>query len=87
MESMKKNVKMFLSRLQKEIRNKGQCLKIVLFFSSQLRILTENGRCGNGSETVPLVQVRNVIDFMPQLKYMLSGMLTSDVASKRQRNS
>ncbi|KAJ8975806.1 hypothetical protein NQ317_013737 [Molorchus minor] len=54
---------------------------------SQLRLLMENGRCQNASETIPLVQVRNVIDFMPQLKYMLSGMLTTDVASKRQRNS
>lgn len=55
-------------------------------FSSQVRLLTE-GRCTNGTETIPLVQVRNVIDFMPQLKYMLSGMMGSDVGSKRQRNS
>ncbi|CAG9855122.1 unnamed protein product [Phyllotreta striolata] len=56
--------------------------------NSQLRLLMENGRCGNASETVPLVQVRNVIDFMPQLKYMMSSMLASDVtASKRLRNS
>ncbi|XP_018578834.2 uncharacterized protein LOC108916953 isoform X2 [Anoplophora glabripennis] len=57
---------------------------------SQVRLLLENGRCQNANETIPLVQVRNVIDYMPQLKYMLSGMtgmLTSDVAAKRQRNS
>ncbi|KAG5893073.1 hypothetical protein JTB14_021574 [Gonioctena quinquepunctata] len=55
--------------------------------NSQVRLLMENGRYQNANDTIPLVQVRNVIDFMPQLKYMLSGMLTSDVASKRQRNS
>lgn len=59
----------------------------VFFCSSQVRLLLENGRCQNANETIPLVQVRNVIDYMPQLKYMLSGMLTSDVAAKRQRNS
>ncbi|XP_056645394.1 uncharacterized protein LOC130450790 isoform X1 [Diorhabda sublineata] len=55
--------------------------------ASQTRLLMENGRCSNASETVPLVQVRNVIDFMPQLKYMLSGLISSDAAAKRQRNS
>nr|XP_023018974.1 uncharacterized protein LOC111507841 isoform X5 [Leptinotarsa decemlineata] len=66
-----------------------QVLGIEIFKAntSQMRLLVENGRYQNTSETIPLVQVRNVIDFMPQLKYMLSGMLTSDVASKRQRNS
>ncbi|XP_060537177.1 uncharacterized protein LOC132708692 isoform X2 [Cylas formicarius] len=55
--------------------------------TGQIRVLFENGKCQNLNETVPLVQVRNVIDFMPQLKYMLRGMITSDVAAKRQRNS
>uniref|UniRef100_A0A6P7GL19 Uncharacterized protein LOC114339461 isoform X2 n=1 Tax=Diabrotica virgifera virgifera TaxID=50390 RepID=A0A6P7GL19_DIAVI len=55
--------------------------------SSQMRLLVDSGMCINSSENVLLVQVRNVIDFMPQLKYMLSGMLSSEVASKRQRNS
>ncbi|KAJ8923856.1 hypothetical protein NQ315_010438 [Exocentrus adspersus] len=66
-----------------------QVLGIELFKAnpSQMRLLLENGRCQNANETIPLVQVRNVIDYMPQLKYMLSGMLTSDVAAKRQRNS
>lgn len=54
--------------------------------SSQMRLLTD-GRCQTTSEPIPLVQVRNVIDFMPQLKYMLLSGLTGDVASKRQRNS
>ncbi|XP_076261501.1 uncharacterized protein LOC143197163 isoform X3 [Rhynchophorus ferrugineus] len=52
----------------------------------QMQVLLESGKCVNRNEPIPLVQVRNVIDFMPQLKYMLNGMGT-DVAAKRQRNS
>ncbi|CAH0562183.1 unnamed protein product [Brassicogethes aeneus] len=52
--------------------------------SSQLRVLLENGKCGSVNEAVPLVQVRNVIDFMPQLKYMLN---IPEIAAKRQRTS
>lgn len=51
-----------------------------------MQVLIENGKCTNRNEAVPLVQVRNVIDYMPQLKYMLNGML-SDGPGKRQRNS
>lgn len=56
-----------------------------------MRILIENGKCQNANDTVPLVQVRNVINYMPQLKYMLNGMISSmitpDISSKRQRSS
>lgn len=54
--------------------------------AGQVQVLMENGKCTNRNETVPLVQVRNVIDYMPQLKYMLNDMVT-EVAAKRQRNS
>lgn len=54
--------------------------------AGQVQVLMENGKCSNRNETVPLVQVRNVIDYMPQLKYMLNDMVT-EVAAKRQRNS
>lgn len=64
---------------------------LYLFYSSQMRILIENGKCQNANDTVPLVQVRNVINYMPQLKYMLNGMISSmitpDISSKRQRSS
>lgn len=53
-----------------------------------MQVLLESGKCQSVNETIPLVQVRSVIDFMPQLKYMLGGgMLQSDMGSKRPRNS
>lgn len=53
--------------------------------NSQMRVLMENGKCQNINDTVPLVQVRNVMNYMPQLKYMLN--ITPELAAKRQRNS
>ncbi|KAK9889189.1 hypothetical protein WA026_004468 [Henosepilachna vigintioctopunctata] len=66
-----------------------QVLGVELFKpnNSQMQVLLENGKCQNINETVPLVQVRNVIDYMPQLKYMLGGMLQSDMGAKGPRNS
>ncbi|XP_063928611.1 uncharacterized protein LOC135141445 isoform X1 [Zophobas morio] len=55
--------------------------------NAQTRVLMESGKCQNMNEVVPLVQVRNVIDFMPQLKYMLGGVLPPNMSNKRQRNS
>ncbi|CAH1121422.1 unnamed protein product [Ceutorhynchus assimilis] len=54
--------------------------------AGQMQVLLEQGKCTNVNETVPLVQIRNVIEFMPQLKYMLSGMV-SESPSKIPRNS
>lgn len=54
--------------------------------SDQMLVLLQSGKYLYRNETVLLVQVRNVIDYMPQLKYMLDGMVT-EVAAKRQRNS
>ncbi|XP_050313067.1 uncharacterized protein LOC126748107 isoform X3 [Anthonomus grandis grandis] len=53
---------------------------------SQVQVLLENNKCSSRNETIPLVQVRNVIDYMPQLKYMLSSKV-AEVPAKRQRNS
>lgn len=66
-----------------------QILDVDLFKpnNSQMQVLIENGKCQNINETVPLVQVRSVIDFMPQLKYMLGSVSQSDMGSKRPRNS
>lgn len=53
-----------------------------------MRVLLENGKCQSLNEVVPLVQVRNVIEYMPQLKYMIGGILGSnELAAKRQRAS
>lgn len=42
-----------------------------------MHVLVENGKCQSINETVLLVQVRHVIDYMPQLKYMLVGNMTA----------
>jgi hypothetical protein len=60
--------------------------KNFVVFSSQTHVLMESGKCQNMNDVVPLVQVTNVIDFMPQLKYMLGGVLPN-MSNKRQRNS
>ncbi|XP_065166279.1 uncharacterized protein [Atheta coriaria] len=45
--------------------------------TAQMHVLVENGKCQSINETVLLVQVRHVIDYMPQLKYMLVGNMTA----------
>lgn len=53
-----------------------------------MNVLLENGKCQTVNDVVPLVLVRNVIDYMPQLKYMLGGMTAEAAASsKRQMNN
>lgn len=52
-----------------------------------MRVLLENGKCQSLNEVVPLVQVRSVIDYMPQLKYMIGGILGATEMAKRQRTS
>ncbi|KAK4871603.1 hypothetical protein RN001_015727 [Aquatica leii] len=54
---------------------------------SQMRVLYENGKCQGINESIPLVPVRLVLEYMPQLKYMLGGLIGSEVAAKRQRAS
>ncbi|KAF5297165.1 hypothetical protein FQR65_LT10064 [Abscondita terminalis] len=54
---------------------------------SQMRVLYENGKCQSINENMPLVPVRLVLEYMPQLKYMLGGLISSEVAAKRQRAS
>lgn len=52
-----------------------------------MRVLLENGKCQSMNEIVPMVQIRNVTDYMPQLKYMLSNILGAEVGNKRQHSS
>ncbi|KAL1493201.1 hypothetical protein ABEB36_011301 [Hypothenemus hampei] len=54
--------------------------------AGQMQVLIEEGKYTNRNETVPLVHVRDVLEYMPQLKYMLNGM-TPEGPAKRQRNS
>lgn len=51
-----------------------------------MQILKEAGKCQTINDVLPLVQVHDVIKFMPQMKYMLSGILNEPL-SKRQRTS
>lgn len=51
---------------------------------AQMKVLLENHKCQSLNETVPLVLVRNVIEFMPQLKFMLGAR---DAGANQQRNS
>ncbi|KAF2885719.1 hypothetical protein ILUMI_20492 [Ignelater luminosus] len=55
--------------------------------NSQMRVLYENGKCQSVNDIIPLVPVRLVLEYMPQLKYMLGGLVSSEVAAKRQRTS
>lgn len=53
-----------------------------------MQILKESNKCQSVNDVVPLVQVHDVLKFMPQIKYMLSGgMLGNEPHSKRQRTS
>jgi hypothetical protein len=53
-----------------------------------MRTLMEAGKCTSMNETLPLIQVRDVMKFYPQLTYILK-MKSSEMgnASKRQRVS
>ncbi|XP_023317781.1 uncharacterized protein LOC106650750 isoform X1 [Trichogramma pretiosum] len=40
--------------------------------STQMEMLLKNGKCSSLREELPLIQVRSIMKFMPQLKYMLN---------------
>lgn len=51
-----------------------------------MEILKENGKCRSENEDLPLIQVRDVMQYMPQMKYVLEHN-RNDQAAKRQRTS
>ncbi|XP_047003144.1 uncharacterized protein LOC124621766 isoform X1 [Schistocerca americana] len=57
----------------------------------QMMILREAGKCQSVNDILPLVHLRDVIQYMPQMKYMFSRMnanpSSEESASKRQRTS
>lgn len=53
----------------------------------QMQILRESGKCNDSNDNLPLVQVHDVIKFMPQMKYMLGNLPNEQPLSKRQRTS
>ncbi|CAB0031130.1 unnamed protein product [Trichogramma brassicae] len=40
--------------------------------STQMEMLLKNGKCSSLREELPLIQVRSIMKYMPQLKYMLN---------------
>ncbi|XP_014209867.1 uncharacterized protein LOC106640371 isoform X2 [Copidosoma floridanum] len=69
--------------------------------SLQMKILMENGKCSSLNEELPLIHVRDIMKYMPQIKYMLnnqrnmgmpqpahsSSLSSEEQAKKRQRTS
>ncbi|KAJ9601518.1 hypothetical protein L9F63_000357, partial [Diploptera punctata] len=54
----------------------------------QMGILRDSGKCQGLNDILPLVQVRDVMQYMPQMKYMFSRMSGGEEnPSKRQRTS
>ncbi|KAG8224110.1 hypothetical protein J437_LFUL001804 [Ladona fulva] len=53
----------------------------------QMQVLRSSGKCRSTNEILPLVQVRDVMQYMPQLKYMLGRGNPDESLSKRQRTS
>lgn len=53
-----------------------------------MQILQESGKCVSTNDVLPLVQVRDVMQYMPQMTYMITHMgNNNEPASKRQRTS
>ncbi|PNF34901.1 hypothetical protein B7P43_G01413 [Cryptotermes secundus] len=55
----------------------------------QMNILRDSGKCQSVNDILPLVQVRDVMQYMPQMNYMFSRMNAGgeENPSKRQRTS
>lgn len=66
-----------------------EVLKVNLYKgnSQQMQILRENQKCKSPNEVLPLIQCRDVVMFMPQMKYMFGRMHAHEPqpAAKRQR--
>ena len=62
---------------------------VLVVCRQQMNILRESGKCQSVNDILPLVQVRDVMQFMPQMKYMFSRMNAGgeENPSKRQRTS
>ncbi|XP_046400075.1 uncharacterized protein LOC124166557 isoform X2 [Ischnura elegans] len=64
-------------------------LGVSLFRGNRLhmQVLRSSGKCQSSSDIVPLVQVRDVMQYMPQLRYMFGRINNDESLSKRQRTS
>merc|ERR1712113_511654 len=61
-------------------------LKVVLYKGNRghQEVLRAEGKCGV-YDPVPLVLVKDIMTYMPQMKYMFTNMMSSEPTSKRQR--
>lgn len=54
----------------------------------QMQMLQESGKCMSTSDILPLVQVRDIMQYMPQMTYMFNRIgNNNEPANKRQRTS
>merc|ERR1712142_38178 len=89
MMSLPDSVKHFFPDLplEKSREMLQEILKVVLYKgnSGHQEVLRTEGKCGV-YDPVPLVLVKDIMTYMPQMKYMFSNMMSSDQpANKRPR--
>jgi len=72
--------------LEKSREMLQEILKVVLYKgnSGHQEVLRTEGKCGV-YDPVPLVLVKDIMTYMPQMKYMFSNMMSSEPANKRPR--
>merc|ERR1719213_1213269 len=63
-----------------------EILKVTLYKGNggHQEVLRAEGKCGV-YDPVPLVLVKDIMTYMPQMKYMFTNMMSSEPTSKRQR--
>ena len=59
-------------------------LILIYCFSGHQEILRQEGKC-QVYDPVPLVLVKDIMTYMPQIKYMFSSMISSEPSAKRPR--
>merc|ERR1719318_956904 len=72
--------------LEKSREMLQEILKVVLYKgnSGHQEVLRTEGKCGVYGP-VPLVLVKDIMTYMPQMKYMFSNMMSTEPANKRPR--
>jgi len=72
--------------LEKSREMLQEILKVVLYKGNtgHQEVLRTEGKCGV-YDPVPLVLVKDIMTYMPQMKYMFSNMMSSEPANKRPR--
>jgi len=72
--------------LEKSREMLQEILKVVLYKgnSGHQEVLRTEGKCGV-YDPVPLVLVKDIMTYMPQMKYMFSNMMSTEPANKRPR--